>query len=316
MLALPVFKFPTTLMWLDDDALFLKAITIFFQEHTIKSFSNPLDGLNFIKTYNSPLSKTNFLRGCIQNDAYDMILQSPVNLDISTLTNLYKEERKSEEISIIIVDYNMPNMNGIEFCQTLQGLPIKRILLTGVADYKAAIFALNNNIIDCFIQKDSPTLYSDVNSYIEKLNTQFFNEKTSGILSHLEADNLSALSDSKFINFFNTWCETNNIREYYLASKNGGFLLINDKKEKFLFLVETDYSIDNFIDIYNDEACLTSLIRHTKERKLIPFFPPSIDPVQIDFIKWKDYFIKPKMICGNIPYYYHVADQNSIYFPN
>jgi CheY-like chemotaxis protein len=64
--------------------------------------------------------------------------------------------RRYEEISTVIVDYDMPSMKGLEFCEKLQNPYIRKILYTGVAGEGLAIEAFNKGLIDGYIRKGDP----------------------------------------------------------------------------------------------------------------------------------------------------------------
>ena len=49
--------------------------------------------------------------------------------------------------TVVVVDYSMPNMNGLEVCKALEDLPLKFIMLTGKAEPETAIEAFNDGLI-------------------------------------------------------------------------------------------------------------------------------------------------------------------------
>ena len=55
---------------------------------------------------------------------------------------IYNSERFAQ-ISVVITDYAMPEMDGVDFLRQIKHSEIKRILLTGVADEKIAVKAFN-----------------------------------------------------------------------------------------------------------------------------------------------------------------------------
>ena len=38
-------------------------------------------------------------------------------------------ENRNNEIAVLIIDYNMPNMNGLEVCSLLKDIQIKKIFI-------------------------------------------------------------------------------------------------------------------------------------------------------------------------------------------
>ena len=79
---------------------------------------------------------------------------------------IYNKDRFND-VSVIIVDYYMDEMNGIEVCETLSKHPAKKILLTGGADKEnIAIDAFNKGIIHRFINKTDPDFPSQIRQAI------------------------------------------------------------------------------------------------------------------------------------------------------
>lgn len=62
-----------------------------------------------------------------------------------------------ERCNVLVLDYQMPGMNGMEFLQQVTQLPAQRILLTGQADEKIACDMFNEGLIQQFVPKgDNP----------------------------------------------------------------------------------------------------------------------------------------------------------------
>jgi DNA-binding NtrC family response regulator len=62
---------------------------------------------------------------------------------------------EAREVSLVISDYNMPHMNGLEFLKTVKTLypHILAIMLTGQAEIQIAVQAINEAGVYKFIQK-------------------------------------------------------------------------------------------------------------------------------------------------------------------
>lgn len=100
------------------------------------------------------------------DDEYDIISAYKRNLrkHFTVLTALSAREglqilSESEEIAVVISDYRMPEMNGIEFLETVaKKYPESmRIMITGHADLQLAIDAVNKGNIFRFLTKPIPT---------------------------------------------------------------------------------------------------------------------------------------------------------------
>tara|TARA_B100000963_G_C22112320_1_gene445458 strand:- start:13 stop:468 length:456 start_codon:yes stop_codon:yes gene_type:complete len=76
-------------------------------------------------------------------------------------------------IEIIITDQRMPSMNGTEFLETMaKEFPkVQRILLTGVADWKAVVEAVNKGKVSKIITK--PLNFNELRTAMTECIEQF-----------------------------------------------------------------------------------------------------------------------------------------------
>lgn len=304
---LPAFSFPTTLVCIDDNPLFLKSIANQLDKHYLmKNFNKAEDCLSFFETYVSPITAHQFIKDLPDHDLHGAIDHTLIDFDFASFVQLPQDNKRKEEISVLLVDYEMPEMNGIELCQALKHLPIKKILLTAKIGLSEAIQALNDNTIDCYIDKDAPNLIEEIHSYLNILLENYFKEKTRGLLSHLEVEHLLPLSDPEFIRFFKTWCSENNITEYYLVDKSGTLLVTDKEGNSFYFIVHTERSLDYFALIY-DEPEFFAFHDKLEKREHVPFFGPAIEPLSIPTKYWHQYFHKPATFKGRESYYWAVV---------
>lgn len=307
-MSLPLFSYPATVVWVDDDPLFLASVNLLLKNSYTTTFSSPEQSINFFQQYKPFLQKINFVRGYTEVDSYDMLNHMPVDLNVSALRELYTSSERNKEVTVLVTDYNMPSMNGIELCRALRGLPMKKILLTGAADYQQAVAAFNEGLIDCFIQKDSQTLVQDILFHLGRLSQQYFVERSRQLLNHLETDYPLPLSDSIFISFFEEWCKKNKIQEYYLIDKHGNFLLINKEGKKSYFIVHTERTLNNFIELHQDDKEGVHFVRAVESREKIPFFGEGIESWELQSDKWDACFYSSKVLLGQQKYYWAIAN--------
>jgi DNA-binding NtrC family response regulator len=67
---------------------------------------------------------------------------------------LWLEENKSLYSFIIVSDYNMSDINGLELLKRLNSNVCAKILLSNITESKEISAAIRNNEIDAYIQKD------------------------------------------------------------------------------------------------------------------------------------------------------------------
>src|SRR5579872_3623382 len=130
MSALQAFYHQTKIVSVDDDNLFLKAVSqLFSPDYLVQTFNHPENCLAFFATYSSPLDQITMRRSCVEHEKYDTINHSIVDFDVQNLSQLQSYSEKNNDVSVILVDYSMQNMNGIEVCRLLKNHPFKKILL-------------------------------------------------------------------------------------------------------------------------------------------------------------------------------------------
>ena len=303
---LPLFQYPTTIAWVDDDEIFLQSIDLIFQGNK-KIFSNPNECIAYFNV-NKPFSQIAFLHGESNNESYDSLEHAPVDFDVTELAGLHNHAERFQEISVLICDHNMPEMTGLNLCCKLRDFPVKKILLTGEMQNEEAVQAFNTGLIERFIHKYNLNLPTEIPKYITDLTRQYFSELTRPILLHLEADRVLPLSDPAFIAFFDKWCDDNNIKEFYLIDKQGSFLTTNDKNGMHYFVIHTDWSLNNFAKFYSDNAEVKSLIQLVETRSKIPFFGYKKDAWQVNHSEWAKYFYVPDILEGREKYYWKVIE--------
>lgn len=302
---LPLFYFPTTICWIDDDQLFLDALnTVFAENYQCLSFNQPEQGINFLKQYQAPTAKIHFTRPFTESDIFDTNNHFHIDIDINAIANIENQPAIQEEISILVIDYNMPTMNGIELCQKLKDAPYKKILLTGETCPTEVVEAFNNGLIHKFIKKDQHCA-EKLAQYISELNYQYFYDKTKNLLNHIEVSHPSPLSDSAFVNFFNHWCQSNQITEYYLINRQGSFRVKDSTGKSAFFVVMGEHEKNNFLSLHDDaEDKVGNLLADVKNGETIPFFGMQKESWDISYQEWSQYFYPSKVIEGREKYYW------------
>ncbi len=73
---------------------------------------------------------------------------------------------------VVVVDFSMPGMDGLQVLQRLQDWSGSRVLLTGQADEQVAVQAFNRGLIDQFIAKQMPDMARHLVHVVQRLLAQ------------------------------------------------------------------------------------------------------------------------------------------------
>jgi CheY-like chemotaxis protein len=225
----------------DDDKYFVKNLRLAVKRtFPCIDFQDPEEALRFI------LSKQPdpFTNHClVQTEEFDADKRS-IKVNISDIHKEIFNPKRHQELAIVVVDYQMPNMNGIEFCKQLAGRPhIKKIMLTGEADHTLAVTAFNDGVIDKFIRKDEAANINDlVCQAVKQMELEYFINLSAPILSSLQehSEKLpTALMDLTLSSWFYEFLQSQNFTEFYLLETQTNFLLL-DKSGRLGWLAIRD----------------------------------------------------------------------------
>jgi CheY-like chemotaxis protein len=195
-----------------------------------------------------------------------------------SIANIYQEVFNQERFNktcVLVVDYDMPSMNGLEFARILKSLmPIKIIMLTGEADQQTAIAAFNNQQIDRFVLKSSADYHEKLIAYINELQHEYFLALSMVILNSLSSECAPVSLDSRFAGFFNALCSQYQSVEYYLLDESGSFLILDKAANETWLIVRTPADRETFFELAASEPDISedALLSIKNNTKLV-FFP-------------------------------------------
>src|SRR5690606_26705254 len=146
------FYFPTQAVLVDDDPDFLDGISLMLDKSlSYRLFQSASAALKYV---NEAHKHVQFLQRCYTSyKTGPLESDSLSHIDIGKLHHEVLNGFRFQTCSTVIVDYSMPEMNGLEFLMSLKNPFIRKVLLTGQADMELAIKAFNQQLIDQFIDK-------------------------------------------------------------------------------------------------------------------------------------------------------------------
>jgi len=257
---IPACYYPTTVVFIDDNRKFLSALSQRF-EHIAKKgfipiipkfFSSAEEALKYLQDYQPDL----FTVRCLHHDDPSLDHRK-IDVNVPAIREeIYIPERFTQ-ISVIVVDYAMPDLNGLELCKKLQNKPFKKLMLTGEADEATAVQAFNEGAIDKFIRKDIPQGFDELLlASIRELQLQYFQDLSTIVIDSITADpefpNISWLNDPAFLKLFDKLYQENEVAEYYLTDVYGSYLFLDSNAKPSWLAVKDEDGMNGTYEIGRD----------------------------------------------------------------
>lgn len=305
--AIPICYFPGTVIFVDDSRDFLTNFTLQLDEMlAYKLFSSPFEAVECLKSHKNSFEGINqrCMSEYLESTAWPMTNQT-VNVDLSAIHSEVYNSKRFQEATVVVVDYAMPGMNGLEFCREIKDMPVKKILLTGQADEAIAIQAFNEGLIDKFIRKNQSDVTSQINHSIEDLQINYYKEMSEMIIQMLALNSPHFLNDPLFAKFFNRICRENQIVEYYLTENTGSFLLMNADAEPCSLIVKSEQDLKMYYELACDNNAPQTILEDLKLGRKIPYFWQANE---LEWNEWSSCLFDAKKIEGEQIYYYGLVE--------
>jgi CheY-like chemotaxis protein len=195
-----------------------------------------------------------------------------INLDLTAIHAEIYNPRRFSEISVIVVDYAMPGLDGLEFCRRIENNNIRKILLTGQADEKLAINAFNEGLIHRYIHKSDPNVAELITRSIYELQLQYFHAMSGMVARMLSVTSPSCLYDKKFAEFFYQLRHEKGIVEHYLADNSGSLLLLDEDANPSFLIVRSEEDLRFHYDFALDNGAGEEVLDQLAAGEKIPCF--------------------------------------------
>lgn len=273
---IPCYKYPTETIIIDDNKNFLKTLQFAIgKRQKCLPHEDPKKAIDYVanslRRYETAINK--FITA--GEDSAD--LKKSMIVDFQDIYKTIYNKDRFKEVAVVVVDYAMPTMNGIEVAEQIRALtknPIKVIMLTGEAGYDLAVKAFNKGDIDKFILKAQEQYVDDVVAAISSLQQKYFYDLSQPIRRSLQPEVQKLLEDREFISIFNKILEENKITEFYIVDDSLSFLFLDDKAENLIHLVvrseedfQTQYELAS-----DDKTISTDIVNDLKNRKKLAYF--------------------------------------------
>lgn len=310
------YYYPTLAILVDDSERFINTISLLLDPHlAYVSFTDPTKALKYITQKNpGSLAEKCLSENSEANDFGMRASEHGIKVNLSKLYQQVYNKERFNETSVIVVDYSMPNMDGMKFCRGIRDLnsSIKIILLTGEADEGKGIEMLNSGLIDRYISKKSPEFGEHVSIAIAELQKQYFESQSGILIKSLSTKSSSCLKEGTFIKVFHEIIRKHGIAEYYLIESTGSFLLVKFDGTPLWLIVTSDEELNEYCKIAEDYHASPKVLKLLKEGQKIPFFKTPDEYMKSSGVHWEANLHTAQKIQGDSTNYYYalVKDEN------
>jgi CheY-like chemotaxis protein len=227
-----------------------------------------------------------------------------VAVDIEQIHRISFQRKRFMTPSVLVVDYSMPQMNGVQLCEALRHLPCKKILFTGVADEKVAVDAFNRGLIDRYIKKSDDDALDKLETEIIALQREYFAALSDPLRDMLTLHNYSFVSDPACAELVRERVKEHGIVEHYVYSNPAGILMYDSDGKAQLLVVETETSMNSHYEVACDNDAPQSLLTALRERCIIPWFREGDGMYSQAYASGWHKYIAPAQLCRGAQNYY------------
>ncbi len=313
---LPVYQHPALTVLVDDSRSFLSSLSFQLGSRVgCKTFAEAQAALDWLRA--APHSPADDNVGAIRvgyDEEGDSLDRRNVSLYLDRIYHIVMDRRRFDTPAVLVVDYAMPHLNGVELCALLKDMPIKKILLTGQADDRIGIDAFNRKLIDCFLKKGDPGAIDVLRTEISRLQQAFFDERTLTLKDLLARHIYAFLQDPAIVTLITELRNRYRFVEHYLFPNPPGVLFFDERGKATLMVIETAEGLTAHYEVAADQGAPAELLTALQEHRLVPFFSDTGGTYlrQIGD-SWLSYCLPAQVCHGQNAYYWALFDLPSHY---
>lgn len=302
--------YPTQVALIDDNANFLTALSMHMQQkYNCCTFDDPRAGLQYAnhsaKKITNPLQNTD-LKHLAHSDFEDII-----QLTFNQPGFLRDRQERYEELSVVVVDYRMPDLDGLEFCRQLRNPNVKKILLTSEISDSEVIRAFNEGLIDYYVCKRDRNMVSELQQAIARLQLEYFRDLSRQIKTRaLEGVNAIFCDATLSAHFFEK-CKELDIGEYYFVTKPPRYILHTHSGGELAMLIFSSEELEKHVRIMEEENAPRELIDHVKSGRFLPLFKSSDGYYEPEMEVWDSWLLRATHIQGKQDYFCAIYSPSS-----
>ncbi len=264
----PPVLYPSTVVFVDDNDGYLDALRRFFPDPaTNLFFTRPQTALAFIRQH----ARENSLEfapasACVSETGFERYVESSAERDVLARGSRFAE------VAAVVVDFDMPGMNGVEFLSSISNLRCAKVLLTGVADETVAVKAFNAGIVDLYLRKTDIDSANRLSNFLKDAKNRHCLE--AGWLALGESG--VTYCDPRTRKVIDELVATHGIVEYYWRPEQDAILMFDRAGSPSVFVAWAENDWISQGEIVADEDGPAELLKQMAVREVMPVFWPNL----------------------------------------
>ncbi|NIP15686.1 MAG: hypothetical protein GWM88_13590 [Pseudomonadales bacterium] len=258
------YKHPTTICLVDDNQSFLDSMILEMPSNwACRAFTDPHAALEFL---NQPVMLAPLAERCLSSH------KSPgsdavIHLDLGLIEQEVNHPERFRRVSVVVADYAMPSMNGLELCAATRDPHLRKAMLTGVADEKVAVEAFNAGLIHRFIPKHGASATGTARDYIAELQDEYFGQYTALLQGTLAVGKPGFLSDPDVTRWTEDLMRCERLVEYYLVNDPPGLVLLSSDGRIFRALILDAADMKSQLDLARQHGAPDPIVEGIAEHR-------------------------------------------------
>jgi CheY-like chemotaxis protein len=301
------FYFPTTVTFVDDSPTFLSNLCLQLDPQlAFRLFSSPGEALDFVNSRPRPGPSDEPIFAPFRDRTDEDVAHQVIALSVNTVRKQVHNAQRFLATSVVVVDYDMPGMNGLEFCRRMTDPTVRKIMLTGKADEHIAVQSFNEGIIHRFISKQDAAAVPALNRAVRDLQNAYFDDVCQSILDTLAVSEYAFLRDEALAARVAEISDSLGIVEHYLSYCPGGLLMLDSAGKSYLLVVHTDGTLRGLREIAVEQDAPAEFLKELDSRRSLPYFWQTEGHYPTDCTAWEAYMHPATQLSGRQNYVYSV----------
>jgi CheY-like chemotaxis protein len=270
---LPLFQYPTKVVFVDDSQSFLDSVRYVIEARPVRTFVKGVEFVDWINEWYDahPIGLKVSANEQISN-------RRAVEFDLQSVVHNVLDPQRFDRPAVAIIDYSMPELNGLAVCQLIDRHPVRKVIFTGQMPESPAIDAFNKRLIDGYQRKidvDGTQPFERLNKSIPEIEEGYFtsiSEPYYLMLNDIEGT-YSFLSSEPVISLVKGLKKEYRFVEHYVFGRPSGLLFLDADGRAKLMVIANDDAMRTHLELAREEGADREFVEKLAAREIIPYFP-------------------------------------------